>query len=83
MDPDAYIAPTAVLSGQVWIGPGSCVLDGAVLAADGGPVQVGANCVIMEHAVLRGTPRHPLTVGDHVLAGSHSYLTGAGDEPTA
>jgi len=82
VDPDAYVAPTAVLSGQVRVGPGSCVLHGAVLSADGGPVDIGANCVIMEHAVLRGTPRHPLTIGDHVLAGPHSYLTGCtvGDE---
>jgi hypothetical protein len=54
--PDAYVAPTAVLSGQVSVGAGSCVLHGAVLTADGGPVDVGANCVIMEQAVLRGTP---------------------------
>lgn len=82
VDPQAYVAPTAALSGQVRVGPGSCVLHGAVLTADGGPVEVGANCVIMEHAVLRGTARHPLTVGDHVLAGPHSYLTGCtvGDE---
>ena len=80
--PEAYVAPTAVLSGQVRVGPGSCVLHGAVLSADGGPVEIGANCVIMEHAVLRGTPRHPLTIGDHVLAGPHCYLTGCtvGDE---
>jgi carbonic anhydrase/acetyltransferase-like protein (isoleucine patch superfamily) len=80
--PDAYVAPTAVLSGQVRVGPGSCVLHGAVLTADGGPVDVGANCVIMEHAVLRATPRHPLAIGDHVLAGPHCYLTGCqiGDE---
>src|SRR5262249_7012703 len=76
VDPEAYVAPTAVLSGQVRIGPGSCVLHGAVVTADGGPVDIGANTVIMEHAVLRGTSRHPLTVGDHVLAGPHSYLTG-------
>ena len=76
------MAPTAVLSGQVRVGPGSCVLHGAVLSADGGPVDVGASCVIMEHAVLRGTARHPLVIGDHVLAGPHSYLTGCrvGDE---
>jgi len=74
--PDAYVAATAVLSGQVSVGAGSCVLHGAVLTADGGPVDVGANCVIMENAVLRGTPRHPLVVGDHVLAGPNSYLTG-------
>jgi len=80
--PDAYVAPTAVLSGQVRIGPGSCVLHGAVLSADGGPVEIGAHCVIMEHAVLRGTRQHPLVVGDHVLAGPHSYLSGCrvGDE---
>jgi len=76
VDPEAYVAPTAVLSGQVRVGPGSCVLHGAVLTADGGPVDVGASCVIMEHAVLRGTAPHPLAMGDHVLAGPHSYLTG-------
>jgi carbonic anhydrase/acetyltransferase-like protein (isoleucine patch superfamily) len=82
IDPEAYVAPTAVLSGQVRVGPGSCVLHGAVLSADGGPVEIGVNCVIMEHAVLRGTPRHRLTIGDHVLAGPHCYLTGCtvGDE---
>ena len=37
--PDAYVAPTAVLSGQVSVGAGSCVLHGAVLTADGGPVD--------------------------------------------
>jgi carbonic anhydrase/acetyltransferase-like protein (isoleucine patch superfamily) len=45
-------------------------------------VEVGANCAIMEHAVLRGTRRHPLVLGDHALAGPQSYLTGCrvGDE---
>ena len=76
MVPSAYIAQTVVLSGDVRVGPGSCVLHGAVLTADGGPVRVGANCVIMEQAVLRGTPAHPLLVGDHVLIGPHAYLTG-------
>jgi len=82
VDPEAYVAPTAVLNGQVRVGPGSCVLDGAVVSADGGPVDIGANCVIMEHAVLRGTPRHPLTIANHVLAGPHCYLSGCtvGDE---
>jgi carbonic anhydrase/acetyltransferase-like protein (isoleucine patch superfamily) len=76
--PEAYVAPTAVLSGQVSIGAGSCIMHGAVLSAEGGPVQVGANCVIMENAVLRGTVRHPLIMGDHVLVGPHAQLTGCG-----
>ena len=75
--PDAYVAPSAVLSGQVSVGAGSCIMHGAVLAAEGGPVQVGAGCVIMENAVLRGTVPHPLLIGDRVLAGPHTQLTGA------
>ena len=52
------MAPTAVLSGEVRIGRGSCIMHGAVVAAEGGPVEIGANCVIMENAVLRGTPQN-------------------------
>src|SRR6266496_69556 len=74
--PEAYVAPTAVLSGEVRIGRGSCIMHGAVLAAEGGPVEIGAHCVIMENAVLRGTPRHPLLMGDGVLIGPHVQLTG-------
>jgi carbonic anhydrase/acetyltransferase-like protein (isoleucine patch superfamily) len=76
--PEAYVAPTAVLSGEVRIGRGSCIMHGAVVAAEGGPVEIGANCVIMENAVLRGTLQNSLIIGDHVLAGPHSHLTGCG-----
>jgi len=72
----AYLAPTAVVCGDVTIGANSRVLFGAVLEAQGGPVVVGAHCIIMENAVLRGTPRQPLEMGDHVLVGPRAYLTG-------
>lgn len=72
----AYIAPTAVLCGDVTIGENSRVLFGAVLVAEGGPVVIGAHCIIMENAVIRGTPRHPTNIGDHVLVGPRAYLTG-------
>jgi carbonic anhydrase/acetyltransferase-like protein (isoleucine patch superfamily) len=75
--PDAYVAASAILAGEVSIGAGSCALSGAILTADGGPIVVGSNCVIMEHAVIRGTRRHPATVGDHVLIRPHAYLSGA------
>jgi carbonic anhydrase/acetyltransferase-like protein (isoleucine patch superfamily) len=72
----AYIAPTAVLCGDVTVGPHSRVLFGAVVTAEGGPVEIGANCVIMENAVIRGVPQHPTRLGDHVLIGPHASLTG-------
>lgn len=76
IDPTASVAPTAVVSGNVLIGPRCRVLHGAILTADGGPVQVGANSIVMEHAVLRGTRPHPLTLGSNVLVGPHAYLSG-------
>jgi carbonic anhydrase/acetyltransferase-like protein (isoleucine patch superfamily) len=72
----AYIAPTAVLCGDVTVGPHSRVLFGAVITAEGGPVRIGAHCVIMENAVVRGVPQHPTQLGDHVLVGPHASLTG-------
>lgn len=76
VDPQAWVAPTAVLNGDVTLGAHSRVLHGAVLTADGGPITIGEYCVIMEGAVLRDTRAHPLTVGNHVLVGPHAYLTG-------
>lgn len=72
----AYIAPNATIVGDVRVGEGSCVLFGAVITAESGPVKIGANCVVMENAVLRSTKRHPLSVGDNVLVGPHAHLSG-------
>jgi len=72
----AYIAPTAVLAGDVTVGPHSRVLFGAVITAEGGPVQIGANCVVMEHAVIRGVPGQETRVGDDAVIGPHAHLTG-------
>jgi carbonic anhydrase/acetyltransferase-like protein (isoleucine patch superfamily) len=74
--PDAMVAPDAVLRGDVVVGAGAAVLSGAILTAEGGPVRVGPECVIMEHAVLRGTSRHPLELGQAVLVGPHAHLSG-------
>src|SRR5438046_1599655 len=72
----AYIAPTAVLAGDVTVGPHSRVLFGAVITAEGGPVEIGTNCVIMENAVVRGVPGQVTRIGDEVLVGPHAHLTG-------
>jgi carbonic anhydrase/acetyltransferase-like protein (isoleucine patch superfamily) len=79
----AWVAPTATIVGDVEIGPETRVLFGAVLTADGGPIRVGSQCVIMENAVLRGTPKHPLNVGDRVLVGPRAYLSGCTVEEEA
>jgi gamma-carbonic anhydrase len=75
--PTAYVAPTATLSGDVRVGPGCRVLFGAVLTAEGGTVELGEDCIVMENAVLRGREGHPLVLGDSVLVGPHAHLNGA------
>ena len=77
VDPSAYVAPTAVLCGDVHIGPDARVLFGAVLSAEDGHVSVGARSVVMENSVIRGRRQHPAVVGDDVLVGPHVHLNGA------
>lgn len=78
--PTAYVAPTAVVCGDVRVGPHCRVLFGTALSAEGGPVELGEQCIIMENAVLRGTPRDPLRLGHNVLIGPRAYLTGCNVE---
>jgi carbonic anhydrase/acetyltransferase-like protein (isoleucine patch superfamily) len=49
---------------------------GAVLSAEGGRVSLGERCLVMENAVLRGTPKDPLRLGRHVLVGPRASLSG-------
>lgn len=81
--PSAWVAPTAILSGAVTIGPHSRVLHGAVLTAEGGPVVLGEHCIVMETAVVRGSKRHPVKIGNHVLIGPRAYLSGCSVEDCA
>jgi carbonic anhydrase/acetyltransferase-like protein (isoleucine patch superfamily) len=75
---DVYVAPNAVVSGDVRIGAGSRVLFGAVVTAEaGGTVELGRDCVVMEQALIRGRADHPSTIGDHVLVGPNAHINGA------
>lgn len=82
VDPTAVIAPTAVVSGDVTIGPGCQVLHGAVISAEGGPITIGESTIVMENAALRASASDPLHIGDHVLVGPMASVSGAtvGDE---
>ncbi|MGI8666484.1 MAG: gamma carbonic anhydrase family protein [Jatrophihabitans sp.] len=75
--PDSYVADTAIVAGDVRIGAGTAVLDGAIIVAESAPVRIGAKCVIMEHAVIRGAGQHPAVLADRVMVGPHAHLTGA------
>jgi gamma-carbonic anhydrase len=75
--PSAYVAPNAVLCGDVEVGADCRILFGAVLTAEDGPVRLGERCIVMENAVLRGRAAHPVRLGDGVLVGPHAHVNGA------
>jgi carbonic anhydrase/acetyltransferase-like protein (isoleucine patch superfamily) len=73
----AYVAPSAVLCGAVTLGERVRVLHGAVLTAEDGEIWIGDDVVVMENALVRGRPRHPVSIGDAVLIGPHTHVNGA------
>ena len=77
VDPSAYVAPNAVLCGDVRVGAGARILFGAVLTAEDGRVDVGERTVVMENALVRGRDRTPARLGDDVLIGPHAHVNGA------
>jgi len=75
--PSAYVAPNAVLCGDVEIGEDARILFGAVLTAEDGRVVVGARTLVMEHALVRGRGATPALLGDDVLVGPQAHVNGA------
>lgn len=76
VDPTAYVAPTAVICGDVTIGPRTHVSYGAVIEAHGAPVRIGEQCVVRENLNIRSTSRDAVEIGDYVLIGPQSSLKG-------
>lgn len=81
----SYVAPNAVVSGDVTVEEGCAILFGAVITAEGAPVTIGANSVIMENAVLKSSGgsvmQFPLSIGESCIVGPGAYVVGATVEP--
>ncbi len=69
IDPSAFIAPTAVLIGDVEVGPQSSIWFGAVLRADNGPIRIGARTSIQDNVVVHVSEQGATLIGDDVTVG--------------
>ena len=69
--PTAFVAPTAVIIGDVEIGEESSIWFGAVLRGDHPDccIRVGARTSIQDNCVLHVSARGDTTVGDEVTVG--------------
>jgi carbonic anhydrase/acetyltransferase-like protein (isoleucine patch superfamily) len=49
---------------------------GACVIAEGGSIEIGSHCIVLENAVIRSTLRHSTRIGDYCLIGPNAHLAG-------
>jgi carbonic anhydrase/acetyltransferase-like protein (isoleucine patch superfamily) len=76
IDATAYVAPNAMVCGDVTVGPGCRIMFGAQVVAEGGSIRIGSECIVMENAVLRSSARHSLSIGNNCLIGPNAHVVG-------
>ena len=70
----AFVAPTAVLIGDVEIGDEASIWFGVVLRADSGKVRVGARSAVEDNAVVHAREGRVTTIGDGATIGHCAVL---------
>lgn len=75
--PDAFVAPTSALIGDVTLGAGASVWYGAVLRADNDSITVGASSNVQDNCTLHADPGFPVSVGERVSIGHNAVVHGA------
>jgi carbonic anhydrase/acetyltransferase-like protein (isoleucine patch superfamily) len=73
---DAFVAPGAVVVGDVEIGPGSSVWFNAVIRGDVAPVRIGAGSNVQDLALLHVDRENPCVIGDNVTIGHSAIVHG-------
>ena len=74
--PDAYIAPTAVLIGEVEVEAGASVWFGAVLRADESKISVGAGANVQDNVVIHCAEDLPTVIEQNATIGHSAQLEG-------
>jgi carbonic anhydrase/acetyltransferase-like protein (isoleucine patch superfamily) len=74
--PSAFIHETAVVIGEVIIGPNVSVWPFTTLRGDNEPITLGQDSNVQEACTLHTDPGFPLTVGRGVTVGHHAMLHG-------
>ena len=75
--PQAWVAPTAVLIGDVRLAAGASVWPTAVARGDVCAITVGEGSNVQEGAVLHGDPGQPVLIGADVTIGHRAVVHGA------
>ncbi|QBD79501.1 gamma carbonic anhydrase family protein [Ktedonosporobacter rubrisoli] len=74
---DVFIAPGAMIIGDVTIGEGSSVWYNAVIRGDTSPIVIGRRSNIQDNSTLHADDDAPLTIGDECTLGHNVVVHGA------
>ena len=77
VDPSVFIAPGAIVVGDVTLGPNTSVWFNAVLRGDTSSIRVGDGSNIQDTAVLHADPGFPCQIGRDVTVGHAAVVHGA------
>ena len=80
IDPTAYVAPTAVVMGDVTLGARSSVWYLSVLRGDMAPISIGADSNIQDGTIVHVDEGVPCTIGERVGVGHRVILHGCSVE---
>jgi carbonic anhydrase/acetyltransferase-like protein (isoleucine patch superfamily) len=73
---DVFLAPTAVLVGDVRVGNRSNIWFGTVLRGDVSHIEIGTGCSIQDTAVIHCATDLPTVIGNDVVVGHAALLEG-------
>lgn len=65
----AFVAPTAVLIGDVEVGDESSIWFGVVIRGDNGPIRIGARSSVQDNSVVHVSPNCTTRIGDDCTVG--------------
>ncbi|MFF8405323.1 gamma carbonic anhydrase family protein [Streptomyces sp. NPDC015684] len=77
IDPEAFVAPTASVIGDVTLHAGASVWYGAVVRGDVERITVGASANVQDNVTLHADPGFPVSVGERVSIGHNAVVHGA------
>lgn len=75
--PDAFIAPSALLIGDIEVGSQASIWYGCILRGDVNRILIGARSNLQDGTIVHGSPKiNPTNVGNDVLVGHAALLHG-------
>ncbi len=82
IDASVFLAPGSFVIGEVTIGKGTGIWNGAVIRGDDDSVEIGVRATVLENCIVEAPVGNPVRIGDGAIVSHGAIVHGAtiGDE---